>query len=74
MFVINSINYFFFLYPGPLLDANSDIFKVEIGKSKEKQALMKIMMETLSAMYPSQNYIKTDVNRNLGFLIGKFDF
>jgi len=58
---------------GPLLDCNSDIFKVELMKSKEKRALMKTMMDALSTMFPSANFVKTDVNTNLGFIIGKLN-
>lgn len=60
-----------YFYSGPLLDSNSDIFKVELVKSKEKQVLMTTMMVVLSMMFPSENFLKTDVDTNLGFKIGK---
>ncbi|XP_025422415.1 uncharacterized protein LOC112692084 isoform X2 [Sipha flava] len=56
-------------YKGPLLDPNSDIFKIELVKSKEKQVLMTTMMAVLSMMFPSENFVKMDVNTNLGFNI-----
>jgi len=56
-------------YKGPLLDCNSDIFKVELMKSKEKRTLMKTMMDALSTMFPSANFVKTDINTDLGFII-----
>jgi hypothetical protein len=40
-------------------------------KSKEKQVLMTTMMAVLSMMFPSENFVKMDVNTNLGFNIGK---
>lgn len=77
-----SVNYFLnlqlssthpsiYLCTGPLLDSNSDIFKVELVKSKDKQILMNTMMDVLLMMFPSTNFVRTDVDTNLGFKIGK---
>lgn len=33
---------------------------------------MKKFMDALITMFPSSNFVKTDVNTNLGFVIGKF--
>ncbi|XP_050421430.1 FAST kinase domain-containing protein 4 [Adelges cooleyi] len=56
-------------YKGPLLDLNSDYCQVKLMRSKDKQALMVSMMDALSTMLPSINYVKTDVNTNFGFII-----
>lgn len=63
-----------YFYSGPLLDSNSDIFKVELVKSKDKQVLMTTMIDVLSMMFPSEHFVKTDVSTNLGFKIGKVIF
>lgn len=59
---------------GPLLDSNSYLFKLELVRSKDKQILMTTMMDALSTILPSTNFLKTDVSTNVGFVIGKFDF
>ncbi|XP_001950421.2 FAST kinase domain-containing protein 4 [Acyrthosiphon pisum] len=56
-------------YKGPLLDSNSENFKLELVRSKDKQALMTTMIDTLSIMFPSDNFVKTDVKTDLGFII-----
>jgi len=43
-------------------------------RSKDKQALMTTMIDTLSIMFPTENFVKTDVKTDLGFIIGKFEF
>jgi len=35
---------------------------------------MTTMIDTLSIMFPSENFVKTDVKTDLGFIIGKFEF
>jgi len=54
------------------LDSNSEIFKVELAKSKDKQVLMTTMMDALLTMFPSANFVRTDINTNFGFVIGEF--
>lgn len=56
------------------MDSKSENFQIEIMRSKDKQVLMKTFMEIVLAMFPSKNFVKTDINTNLGFLIGKFEF
>lgn len=41
-------------------------------RSKDKQALMTTLIDSLSIMFPSENFVKTNVNTDLGFIIGKF--
>jgi len=35
---------------------------------------MTTMIDTLSIMFPTENFVKTDVKTDLGFIIGKFEF
>jgi len=68
------INLFYCFNTGPLLDSNSEVFKLELVRSKDKQVLMTTLIDTLSIMFPSENFVKTDVKTDLGFIIGKFEF
>jgi len=56
-------------YKGPLLDSSSEIFNVELVKSKDKHVLMTSMMDALLTMFPSANFVRTDINTNLGFFV-----
>ncbi|VVC24876.1 RAP domain,FAST kinase leucine-rich,FAST kinase-like protein, subdomain 2 [Cinara cedri] len=56
-------------YNGPLLDSSSNLFKLELLRSKDKQILMNTMVDALTTMLPSDNFLKTDVSTNLGFVI-----
>lgn len=63
-----------FKYSGPYLDSKNENFQIEIMRSKDKHILMKTFMNILLVMFPSKNFVKTDINTNLGFIIGKFKF
>ncbi|XP_025194838.1 FAST kinase domain-containing protein 4 isoform X2 [Melanaphis sacchari] len=54
---------------GPLLDPDSEIFKLELVRSKDKQVLMKTLIDSLSIMFPSENFVKTNFKTDLGFII-----
>ncbi|XP_025194835.1 FAST kinase domain-containing protein 4 isoform X1 [Melanaphis sacchari] len=56
-------------YKGPLLDPDSEIFKLELVRSKDKQVLMKTLIDSLSIMFPSENFVKTNFKTDLGFII-----
>lgn len=49
---------------------DSEIYNIELSKSKDKQVLMATLMDAITTMFPSINFIKTDVNTNFGFAIG----
>lgn len=54
------------------MDSDSDIFNVEVSRSKDKQVLLKTFMDALLTMFPAANFVKQDVKTHLGFIIGKF--
>lgn len=56
-------------YKGPLLDTNADNWKVQLSRPKEKQTLVTSVLEAMSNLLPSSQYIRTNINTGMGFLI-----
>lgn len=56
-------------YKGPLLDTNADPWKVQLSRTKEKQTLVTSVLEAMSNLLPSSQYIKTNIDTGMGFLI-----
>lgn len=54
------------------MDKDSEVFNVPLNRTKEKQVYVDALSETLTKLLPSQSYFKTDINTNMGFLLGKF--
>lgn len=58
-------------YKGPLLDENNVINDVPLKHSKQKYSLANGMIDALRSLLPANNYMRSFVNTNMGFLIGK---
>ncbi|XP_072765045.1 FAST kinase domain-containing protein 4 isoform X2 [Anoplolepis gracilipes] len=56
-------------YKGPLLDKDSEVFNTPLVRSKEKQMYIDALSETLTELFPSSSYFKTNLNTNMGFLL-----
>lgn len=60
------------LVTGPMLDTNTDTWKVQLSRTKEKQTVVASVLDAMSNLLPSSQYIKTNIDTGMGFLIGKY--
>lgn len=56
-------------YSGPFLDASSNLLNIPLSKSREKQALVSVLTDSLVNLVPAQTHLKSNVDIGLGFLI-----
>lgn len=56
---------------GPLLDMAQEQWQMTLQRSKEKQALVTAMQETMLNLLPSAVYLNTNIDLGMGFLIGE---
>lgn len=56
---------------GPLLDIAEEQWQITLQRSKEKQALVTAMQETMLNLLPSAVYLNTNIDLGMGFLIGE---
>lgn len=56
-------------YKGPLLDTSADPWKVQLSRPREKQTLITSVLEAISNLLPSSQYITTNIDMGMGFLI-----
>lgn len=56
-------------YAGPCIPDDSDLLKVEPPRSKDKDALVNSMLDSLKSLVQSENYIRSNVNTGMGFYI-----
>ena len=59
-----------FVSPGHHLDETSAVFQVPLSRTKDETVLFDAVVETISALVTPSDYVKTDVNTNMGFVIG----
>ncbi|BES96095.1 FAST kinase-like protein, subdomain 1 [Nesidiocoris tenuis] len=64
---INGVAKFTQGYKGPFLNEETTNFSAARGK--DKQALVKSVIDALSSLVPSEGYLRTDVDSGMGFLI-----
>ena len=57
-------------FSGPMLAPDSDVRKVPLNRSREKQNLVGSIMDSFSNLLPSATYLQTNVNTGMGFLLG----
>ena len=67
-----SDNAFEFLFSGPVLPSDSDIYDVPLVRSREKQLLVASILDSFSNLLPSATYLRSNVNTGMGFLLGNF--
>lgn len=54
------------------MNKDSEVFNnIPLVRSKEKQMYIDALSETLTKLLPSSSYFKTNLNTNMGFLLGK---
>ncbi|KAL1132261.1 hypothetical protein AAG570_010218, partial [Ranatra chinensis] len=58
-------------YNGPLLKEDSEVNRLTLVRTKGKQTLVKSVMDSLSSLLPSSNFLKINVDSGMGFLIGE---
>lgn len=63
---------FEFLFSGPVLPSDSDIYNVPLVRSREKQLLVASILDSFSNLLPSATYLRTNINTGMGFLLGDF--
>ena len=63
---------FQFLFSGPVLPSDSDIYSVPLVRSREKQLLVASILDSFSNLLPSATYLRTNINTGMGFLLGDF--
>jgi hypothetical protein len=63
---------FEFLFSGPVLPSDSDIYSVPLVRSREKQLLVASILDSFSNLLPSATYLRTNINTGMGFLLGDF--
>uniref|UniRef100_A0A1B6GDU3 RAP domain-containing protein n=1 Tax=Cuerna arida TaxID=1464854 RepID=A0A1B6GDU3_9HEMI len=56
-------------YTGPLLDLTAEEWKVPLLRSKDKQALVTAVQETMLHLLPSAVYLGTNIETDMGFII-----
>lgn len=61
---------FQFLFSGPLLPSDSDIYSVPLVRSREKQLLVASILDSFSNLLPSATYLRSNINTGMGFLLG----
>lgn len=59
-------------FKGPTLPETSHIYEVPIAHNKTKQVITNSMLDAFKSLVLSGNNVKSLVNSNMGFLIGKF--
>lgn len=57
-------------YKGPTLDIQSDVIETKIQRTKEKTEMVNSIIDTLKNLIQGENYLRVNVNTNLGFFIG----
>ena len=63
---------FEFLFAGPVLPSDSDIYSVPLVRSREKQLLVASILDSFSNLLPSATYLRSNINTGMGFLLGDF--
>lgn len=58
-------------YDGPFLNAASPVNNFKLARTKEKQELVKSLLDSLKNLVQSENYLGTNINTGMGFFIGK---
>lgn len=58
-------------YTGPRLSKDSEIKNLEVVRSKEKEALVSVVLDSLSNLVNAEKYLKTAINTGWGFYIGR---
>lgn len=58
-------------YDGPLLKPEGYIYELPFGYSKSKQTLVDGLLDTLKKLFTDQSLIETNVDTQMGFVIGK---
>lgn len=58
-------------FSGPLLQ-DPTTFEVPLIRSKEKEILVNSVLETLTNLFPSSSYLKTNIDTEMGFILGRY--
>lgn len=56
-------------YKGPFLDPASSIWDIPLLRSRDKQALVAVLADSLINLVPAQTHLRTNVDSRLGFYI-----
>ncbi|XP_022196797.2 FAST kinase domain-containing protein 4 [Nilaparvata lugens] len=56
-------------YKGPYLDAESDVFNVDVPRSKEKQMFASVVIDTMTNLLPSSFYMNSNIKTDMGLMI-----
>ncbi|KAL1453174.1 hypothetical protein WDU94_007341 [Cyamophila willieti] len=56
-------------YEGPFLDPKSPIWDIPLSRSRDKQALVSVLTDSLVNLVPAQTHLKTNVDSRLGFFV-----
>lgn len=59
-------------YDGAKLATNSTIFDVPIVHNKNKQILVSGLLDALKSLFPSEKFVRTNVDSKMGFVIGNY--
>lgn len=58
-------------YKGPLLDSKSSVYVYPFGYRKSKNVMVQGLLDTLTNLFTSNSYIRTEYDMKMGFIIGK---
>ncbi|KAI5728368.1 hypothetical protein M8J77_015342 [Diaphorina citri] len=56
-------------YQGPFLDPASSIWDIPMVRSRDKEALVSVLTDSLINLVPAQTHLRTNVDTRLGFFI-----
>lgn len=56
-------------YEGPRL--NSNVKNIQIARSKEKEEMVKAVIDTLKNLMAADTCLKTNINTGMGFVLGQ---
>uniref|UniRef100_A0A8D9F653 Protein TBRG4 n=1 Tax=Cacopsylla melanoneura TaxID=428564 RepID=A0A8D9F653_9HEMI len=56
-------------YEGPFLDPKSPVWDIPLNRSRDKQAMVSVLTDSLVNLVPAQTHLKTNVDSRLGFFI-----
>uniref|UniRef100_A0A8D8R8L0 Protein TBRG4 n=1 Tax=Cacopsylla melanoneura TaxID=428564 RepID=A0A8D8R8L0_9HEMI len=54
---------------GPFLDPKSPVWDIPLSRSRDKQAMVSVLTDSLVNLVPAQTHLKTNVDSRLGFFI-----
>lgn len=66
----NNIDWYSLSSLGSLLDDTSFVFDVPLSRSAEERRNFNSLIETINKLVTFQDYVRVDVNTNMGFIIG----